>query len=69
MRLLILTLILVISCGSEEPEEETTVVVLPPTGVEKGEAGLFQKIMVHPATNITRMEEVLVILREKEDNG
>lgn len=37
--------------------------------VEKGEAGLFQKIMVHPATDITRLEEVLVILRGKEDNG
>jgi len=37
--------------------------------VEKGEAGLFQRIMVHPATDIARLEEVLVILRGKEDNG
>ncbi len=36
--------------------------------VEKEEAGLFQKITVHPAINITRLEEVLVILEEKEDN-
>lgn len=37
--------------------------------VEKEEAGLFQKITVHPAINITRLEKVLVILEEKEDNG
>jgi rod shape-determining protein MreC len=37
--------------------------------VEKGEAGLFQKITVHPAADITKLEEVLVILRGKEDNG
>ena len=37
--------------------------------VEKGEVGLFQKVMVHPATDIARLEEVLVILRGKEDNG
>ncbi|MCD6487570.1 MAG: rod shape-determining protein MreC [Syntrophobacterales bacterium] len=37
--------------------------------VKKGEVGLFQKIMVHPAADIARLEEVLVILREKEDNG
>ena len=37
--------------------------------VEKEETGLFQKITVHPAIDITRLEEVLVILKGKEDNG
>ncbi len=35
--------------------------------VEKGEPSLFQKIMVRPAADIDRMEEVLVILRETEN--
>ncbi|MEA1971078.1 MAG: rod shape-determining protein MreC [Thermodesulfobacteriota bacterium] len=39
------------------------------TVVDKGESRLFQKIMVHPATDITKLEEVLVILGGKEDNG
>jgi len=35
--------------------------------VEKGEAGLFQKIAVRPAVDIARMEEVLVILKDTEN--
>ncbi len=36
--------------------------------VEKGNAGLFQNIIVHPAADIAKLEEVLVIIKEKEDN-
>ncbi len=35
--------------------------------VEKEETGLFQEIRVSPAADVTRIEEVLVILREEEN--
>jgi len=37
------------------------------TMVKKGAYGIFQTIDVHPAVNIARLEEVLVLLRQKYD--
>jgi rod shape-determining protein MreC len=35
--------------------------------VKKGDLGIFQTIEVRPAVNITRLEEVLVILQQNND--
>ena len=39
------------------------------TGAEKKEADLFQKVMVNPILDITKLEEVLVIVKRPEEDG
>ena len=37
--------------------------------VEKKETGLFQEIQISPAVDVTRLEDVLVVLKDKGGQG